>query len=110
MTTKTLLAAITLALGGVAASANATDINASNWGPCLGNTSCTVDGATLTGSATEKFSTDFTIPLWTRELSVVNTSSNFMGFYSGTGIDTSISVTSVVAYYSDLLGDTITAP
>jgi hypothetical protein len=51
MTTKTLLAAITLAFGGVAASANATDINASNWGPCLGNTSCTVDGATLTGSA-----------------------------------------------------------
>jgi len=51
MTTKTLLAAIALALGGVASSANATDINAANWGPCLGNTTCTVDGATLTGSA-----------------------------------------------------------
>jgi hypothetical protein len=52
MSGRTLFAAITLTLAGTAAQADTITIDSSNWGSCLGNTACTVDGANLSGSAT----------------------------------------------------------
>lgn len=51
MKTRTLLSAVALALAGAAAHADTITIDSSNWGPCLGSSSCTVDGASLTASA-----------------------------------------------------------
>jgi|GEM_PF-3233870 hypothetical protein len=46
-----LATAVGLLLGGMAAHADMIEINPGNWGSCLGNTSCSVGGAALVGSA-----------------------------------------------------------